>query len=148
VLSSLATSGLASAGVAVVLPASSGHPGCSTPGHIGKMFTCPGSLVLDKITSLGAFCSTWVSPQTCCLGSDVVIPPAPGLCSETGRTLDRMGILAVFVCAWVWSTAWRLDAKSTASRAQRETSGRELADAVLLGACRSPRWSEGAQLRW
>ena len=43
-------------------------------------------------------------------------------------------ILAVVFCAWVWSTVWGLDAKSTASHAQRESPGRDLADLVLLGA--------------
>jgi uncharacterized membrane protein len=53
-----------------------------------------------------------------------------------GRSAPLIGwdILAVVFCAWVWSTVWRLDAKSTASHAQRESPGRDLADVVLLGA--------------
>ena len=53
-----------------------------------------------------------------------------------GRSAPLIGwdILAVVFCAWVWSTVWRLDAKSTASHAQRENPGRDLADVVLLGA--------------
>ena len=53
-----------------------------------------------------------------------------------GRAAPLIGwdILAVVFCAWVWSTVWRLDAKSTASHAQRESPGRDLADVVLLGA--------------
>ena len=55
-----------------------------------------------------------------------------------GRSAPLIGwdILAVVFCAWVWSTVWRLDAKSTASHAQRESPGRDLADVVLLGAVR------------
>ena len=53
-----------------------------------------------------------------------------------GRSAPLIGwdILAVVFCAWVWSTVWRLDAKSTASHAQRENPGRDLADVILLGA--------------
>src|SRR5664280_205206 len=53
-----------------------------------------------------------------------------------GRSAPLIGwdILAVVFCAWVWSTVWRLDAKSTASHAQSENPGRDLADVVLLGA--------------
>jgi uncharacterized membrane protein len=53
-----------------------------------------------------------------------------------GRSAPLIGwdILAIVYCAWVWSTVWRLDAKSTASHAQRENPGRDLADVVLLGA--------------
>src|SRR5665647_2899160 len=53
-----------------------------------------------------------------------------------GRAAPLIGwdILAVVFCAWMWSTVWRLDAKSTASHAQRESPGRDLADVVLLGA--------------
>jgi uncharacterized membrane protein len=53
-----------------------------------------------------------------------------------GRSAPLIGwdILAVVFCAWVWSTVWRLDAKSTASHAQSENPGRDLADVILLGA--------------
>src|SRR5450631_4947370 len=53
-----------------------------------------------------------------------------------GRSAPLIGwdILAVVFCTWVWSTVWRLDAKSTASHAQSENPGRDLADVVLLGA--------------
>jgi uncharacterized membrane protein len=53
-----------------------------------------------------------------------------------GRSAPLIGwdILAVVYCSWVWSTVWRLDSKSTASHAQRENPGRDLADVVLLGA--------------
>lgn len=43
-------------------------------------------------------------------------------------------ILELTYCAWVWATVWRLDARSTATHAQRESPGRELTDLVLLGA--------------
>src|SRR5664280_2084040 len=53
-----------------------------------------------------------------------------------GRSAPLIGwdILASVFCTWVWSTVWRLDAKSTASHAQSENPGRDLADVVLLGA--------------
>ena len=53
-----------------------------------------------------------------------------------GRSAPLIGwdILAVVFCAWVWSTVWRLDAKSTANHAQSENPGRDLADVILLGA--------------
>src|SRR5665811_1544732 len=53
-----------------------------------------------------------------------------------GRAAPLIGwdILAVVFSAWVWSTVWRLDARSTASHAQRENPGRDLADVILLGA--------------
>src|SRR5664280_1122842 len=53
-----------------------------------------------------------------------------------GRAAPLIGwdILAVVFCAWVWFTVWRLDAKSTASHAQSENPGRDLADVILLGA--------------
>jgi uncharacterized membrane protein len=53
-----------------------------------------------------------------------------------GRAAVLIGwdVLALVFCAWVWSTIWRLDAPATASRANIEDPGRELADLVLLGA--------------
>jgi len=58
------------------------------------------------------------------------------MAAGAGRSAPLIGwdILAVVYCSWVWSTVWRLDAKSTASHAQRENPGRDLADVVLLGA--------------
>jgi len=53
-----------------------------------------------------------------------------------GRAAPLLGwdILALVFCVWVWSTVWRLDAKSTASHAKREDPSFDLADLVLLGA--------------
>jgi uncharacterized membrane protein len=53
-----------------------------------------------------------------------------------GRAAPLIGwdILALVFCGWVWSTVWRLDAKSTASHASREEPSRDLAGLVLLGA--------------
>jgi uncharacterized membrane protein len=53
-----------------------------------------------------------------------------------GRAAPLIGwdTLALVFCGWVWSTVWRLDAKSTASHASREEPSRDLAGLVLLGA--------------
>lgn len=53
-----------------------------------------------------------------------------------GRAAPLIGwdILAATFCGWVWSTIWRLDPKATAEHAKRENPGRDLADAVLVGA--------------
>ncbi|MHB1491709.1 MAG: DUF1345 domain-containing protein [Cellulomonas sp.] len=65
-----------------------------------------------------------------------IVGGAGAAVAGAGRSAPLIGwdILAVVYCAWVWSTVWRLDARSTASHAQRESPGRELTDIVLLGA--------------
>ena len=70
-----------------------------------------------------------------CLGA-AIVGGAAAAAVGAGRSAPLIGwdILAVVFCAWVWSTVWRLDAKSTASHAQRENPGRDLADVVLLAA--------------
>src|ERR1039458_5813818 len=78
------------------------------------------------------------SARTKLLGSlgAAIVGGAAAAAVGAGRSAPLIGwdILAVVFCAWVWSTVWRLDAKSTASHAQRENPGRDLADVVLLGA--------------
>ncbi len=65
---------------------------------------------------------------------------------------DRMApligwdILAVAYCGWVWSSAWRLDAKSTASHARREDPSRDLTDLIMLGAAIASLIAVGAVL--
>jgi len=65
---------------------------------------------------------------------------------------DRMApligwdILALAYCGWVWSSVWRLDAKSTASHATREDPSRDLTDLVLLGAAIASLIAVGAVL--
>lgn len=53
-----------------------------------------------------------------------------------GRTAPLIGwdVLAASFCGWVWITTWRMDPDSTASHANRENPGRDLADLVLVGA--------------
>lgn len=65
-----------------------------------------------------------------------IVGGAAAAAAGAGRAAPLIGwdILAVVFCTWVWSTVWSLDAKSTASHAQRESPGRDLADVVLLGA--------------
>jgi uncharacterized membrane protein len=65
-----------------------------------------------------------------------------------GRAAPLIGwdILAVVFCGWVWSTVWRLDAKSTAGHARREEPSRDLADLVLLGAAVASLGAVGAVL--
>jgi uncharacterized membrane protein len=59
---------------------------------------------------------------------------AASMGASRAAALISWDILAICYGAWVWSTVWRLDAKSTASHAKREDPGRDLADLVLLGA--------------
>src|SRR5664280_2231791 len=65
-----------------------------------------------------------------------IVGGAAAAAAGAGRSAPLIGwdILAVVFCAWVWSTVWRLDAKSTASHAQSENPGRDLADVILLAA--------------
>jgi uncharacterized membrane protein len=53
-----------------------------------------------------------------------------------GRAAPLIGwdILALVFCGWVWSTVWKLDAKTTARHASQEEPSRDLAGLVLLGA--------------
>jgi uncharacterized membrane protein len=59
---------------------------------------------------------------------------AAALGTDRDAPLIGWDILAIVFCGWVWSSIWRLDPASTASHAQRENTGRDLADLVLLGA--------------
>lgn len=54
----------------------------------------------------------------------------------TGRGAPLIGwdVLTVIFCGWTWAAIWRLDADSTASHANRDNPGHDLADLVLLGA--------------
>jgi uncharacterized membrane protein len=53
-----------------------------------------------------------------------------------GRMAPLIGwdVLALSFCVWVWASVWRLDSARTATHARREDPGRDLADALLLGA--------------
>jgi uncharacterized membrane protein len=63
-----------------------------------------------------------------------VVPAGGGDVAVVGSPLIGWDVLAVVFCGWVWSAVWGLDGESTASHAQRENPGRDLADLVLLGA--------------
>jgi uncharacterized membrane protein len=68
---------------------------------------------------------------------------AAGICTGTaaavlgtGREAPLIGwvTLAALYCAWVWASVWHMDADGTAAHANGENPGRDLADAVLVGA--------------
>jgi len=65
-----------------------------------------------------------------------------------GRAAPLIGwdILALVYVGWVWSTVWRLDAKSAESDAKREDPSRDLADLVLLGAAIASLVAVGVEL--
>jgi uncharacterized membrane protein len=65
-----------------------------------------------------------------------------------GRAAPLIGwdILALVYGGWVWSTVWRLDAKSAESDAKREDPSRDLADLVLLGAAIASLVAVGVEL--
>lgn len=57
-----------------------------------------------------------------------------GLGVGRAAPLIAWDVLAVVFCGWMWASVWRLDAARTASHAQRQDPGRDLADVILLGA--------------
>lgn len=53
-----------------------------------------------------------------------------------GREAPLIGwcTLALIYCVWVWTSAWPMDADSTAVHAKTESPGRDLSDVILLAA--------------
>ena len=55
-------------------------------------------------------------------------------------------VIPLVFCSWVWATIWPLDAAGTERHANRENPGRDLADALLIGAAFASLIAVGAVL--
>jgi uncharacterized membrane protein len=77
-----------------------------------------------------------------------IVAGAVAAVAGAGRAAPLIGwdVLALVFCCWVWSTVWKLDAKTTARHASQEEPSRDLADLVLLGAAIASLIAVGAVL--
>ena len=81
------------------------------------------------------------------LGAGIAAGTAAAL-AGAGRAAPLIGwdVLALVYAGWVWSTIWKLDARSAESDAKREDPGRDLTHLVMLGAAIASLAAVGVEL--